>query len=251
VQWHVLVPGMCERIWQAFIEAAVMAGALPPRAEGYPVQWAPPVFEMVDPLKDALAIQKQVRLGLKTWGQAVGEMGWEPRRQAEEIAEWNALHDDLGLITDGDPRRTGGTGGAQDPRANAAIEIAATGAATDEPAVTNVNVENRVELAGALGESVRDALLPAAYDLGLTAAEMREAMGVMRDAAQALTEGSSATAEALGEAAGDVRAATDALRETGLAGVAAMREAAAAMARPRRMVVTRDADNRVTGAEEG
>lgn len=134
LQWHVLVPAMCEPIWRAFIEAAVRAGALPPRAEGYPVNWSPPVFEMVDPLKDALAIEKQMRLGLLTFGQAVGQMGYEPRRQVAEIAEWNGALDGVGLILDGDPRRTSGSGGAQDARANAAIEIAATGAATDQPA---------------------------------------------------------------------------------------------------------------------
>ena len=133
VQWHCLVPMMCERIWLAFTRAAVASGALPPRAEGYPVQWAPPVFEMVDPLKDAAAVQAQMRLGLLTWGQAVAQVGWEPRRQAEEIAEWNEELDKRGIILDGDPRRTAGTGGAQDTRANAAIEIAATGAATDQP----------------------------------------------------------------------------------------------------------------------
>ena len=131
VQWHCLIPAMCQRVWDAFIAAAVQSGALPPRAGGYPVQWAPPVFEMVDPLKDAMAVKEQLRLGLLTWGQAVAQMGWEPRRQVAEIAEWNALHDDSGLILDGDPRRTANSGGAQNAAANAAIEIAATGAATN------------------------------------------------------------------------------------------------------------------------
>lgn len=134
VQWHCLVPQMCERIWKAFADAAVIAGALPPRQGGYPAAWAPPVFEMVDPLKDAAAVKEQIRLGLLTWGQAVAQMGWEPRRQAAEIAAWNDELDALGLILDGDPRRTASSGGAQDTRANAAIEIAATGAATDRPA---------------------------------------------------------------------------------------------------------------------
>jgi lambda family phage portal protein len=129
-QWHVLVPQF-QRIRDAWVNVAIMSGALPPRLGGYPATWAPPVFEMVDPLKDALAIKEQMRLGLMTWGQAVAQMGWEPRRQAEEIAEWNAEMDDRGLILDGDPRRTAASGGAQDVRANSAIEIAATGAATD------------------------------------------------------------------------------------------------------------------------
>lgn len=134
VQWHVLIPGMCEPLWSAFVRAAMAAGALDPREGGYPVEWSCPQFEMVDPLKDAQAVKQQLRLGLLSWGQAVSQMGWEPRAQASEIARWNEVHDDAGLILDGDPRRTAGAGGAQDVRANNAIEIAATGAAaTNQP----------------------------------------------------------------------------------------------------------------------
>lgn len=131
-QWHVLIPAS-HRIWEAFVRAAVMAGALPPRAEGYPVEWSPPTFEMVDPLKDALAIKEQVRMGLITWGQAVAQMGWEPHRQARDIAMWNDTMDEAGIILDTDPRRTAKSGGAQDASQNAAVEMGATGAAMPSP----------------------------------------------------------------------------------------------------------------------
>lgn len=127
-QWLMLVPAF-ERIWERFIAAAIQVGALDPRAGGYPVKWAPPRFEMVDPLKDTTAMNAMVRSGFMTWGQAVGEMGWDPHAQAEEIKAWNAEFDEYGLILDADARRTGGSGGAQNAAANAAIEIAATGAA--------------------------------------------------------------------------------------------------------------------------
>lgn len=132
-QWLLLVPRLAQPIWDAFIRAAVVAGALPPRTDGYPVEWSVPRFEMVDPNKDTAAIISQLRAGLMTWGQAVGEMGYDPRRQADEIAQWNATHDELGLILDGDSRRTSSAGGAQDARQNAAVEIAATGASTNTP----------------------------------------------------------------------------------------------------------------------
>jgi lambda family phage portal protein len=131
LQWTLLVPGLCQPIWDAFVTAAQAVGALPPRSGPWPVEWAPPRFEMVDPLKDTAAIQQQLRLGLITWGQAVAEMGWDPQRQADEIAAWNENHDERGLILDGDSRRTARGGAAQDAAQNAAIEIAATGAATE------------------------------------------------------------------------------------------------------------------------
>jgi lambda family phage portal protein len=128
-QWLLLIPRFCQPVWDAFIAAAQSVGALPPRPGPWPVEWSPPRFEMVDPLKDTMAIRLQLRLGLMTWGQAVAEMGWDAKRQAASLAEWNATFDELGLILDGDARRTGGTGAAQDAAQNAAIEIAATGAA--------------------------------------------------------------------------------------------------------------------------
>lgn len=128
-QWLMLIPMWCEPIARRFTAAAQMAGVLPDRAGEWPLEFGPPPFPFVDPLKDALAIKAQLRMGLMTWGQAVAEAGWDPRQQAEKIAEWNAVLDDAGIILDGDARRTGGTGGAQDAAQNAAVEIAATGAA--------------------------------------------------------------------------------------------------------------------------
>ena len=128
-QWHLLIPGMCEPIRRAWVASALGANVLPPAKHSYPAEWAPPIFEFVDPLKDALATKAMIRMGLKTWRQAVSEQGYDPDTQAQHIADDNALHDDLGLILDADPRRASNSGGAQDAAANAAIEIAATGAA--------------------------------------------------------------------------------------------------------------------------
>lgn len=128
-QWLVLVPRFCDPVKDAFVQAAQVAGLLPPRAGPWPVEWGPPRFEMVDPYKDAMALRVMMRLGLKTWGQAAAEEGWDPRRQVAELAEWNDEFDRLGLILDADPRRTAGTGGAQDPRQNAAVELQADGPA--------------------------------------------------------------------------------------------------------------------------
>jgi lambda family phage portal protein len=133
-QWLMMVPQMCAPLWRAFVDAAQTAGLLPRRAGEWPVEWAPPRFEMVDPLKDTMAIKEQLRLGLLTWGQAVAEMGWDPEKQAAEIAEWNAKHDDAGLVFDGDARRVAQGGAAHDAKQLAAIEIGATGAALPAPA---------------------------------------------------------------------------------------------------------------------
>lgn len=128
-QWTVLIPGFSRRVWDTFIVTAQRVGELPLRAGGWPMKAAPPRFEMVDPLKDAMAMRAMVRMGAMTWPQMVAEMGWDPRKQAEEIRQANDQADEFGLIFDTDPRRVSSSGGAQDAAQLAAVEIGATGAA--------------------------------------------------------------------------------------------------------------------------
>ena len=128
-QWLMLIPLLCERVWRAWVQAAVAAEVLPPADHDYPAAWAPPPFEFIDPLKDALATKAMIRMGLKTWPQAVSEQGYDPERQADQIKESNEMLDVRGIILDVDTRRANASGGAQDAAQNAAIEIAATGLA--------------------------------------------------------------------------------------------------------------------------
>lgn len=125
-QWLMHIPMMCQPIWDAFIRAAILFGAIPDR--DYPVTWSPPRFEMVDPEKDIGALNAAVRAGFETWDQAVASMGYDPDTQAKEIAAANGRFDSLGLILSSDPRRITNGGAAQDPRVNSAVEIAAVGA---------------------------------------------------------------------------------------------------------------------------
>jgi lambda family phage portal protein len=128
-QWLMLVPMWVEPIARRFTRAAQLQGVLPDVAGEWPLEFGPPPFPFVDPLKDVAAIKQMLRLGLMNWGQAVAEAGWDPRQQASDIAAWNEAHDAAGIILDGDPRRTAATGSAQDAAQNAAVEIAATGLA--------------------------------------------------------------------------------------------------------------------------
>jgi lambda family phage portal protein len=161
-QWLMIIPRFCQPVWDAFVQAAQLVGVLPPRQGPWPVEWAAPRFEMVDPLKDTLAIEKQLRLGLTSWPQAVAEMGWDPKRQAREIADSNAEHDRLQLVFDGDPRRTGGSGQAQPaPAADPADDAedddmpeAASAAAT--PLVLNLTVDARASQANRRVDMVRN-----------------------------------------------------------------------------------------------
>ena len=129
-QWQLFVPRMCMPLWDAWKRAADVLM----RMDGASVEWQPPHFEMIDPGKEIDAAIASVRAGFATWDQAVAGFGLDPVKQAAEIAKANARFDELGLILDVDPRRVANAGSAQDARQNAAVEIAATGAAFQPPA---------------------------------------------------------------------------------------------------------------------
>lgn len=103
MQWHVVIPMFCARIWDWFIEAAILSGELP---EGdYPCEWAPPRFEAVNPLQDAQADVWEVRSGFSTRSQMIAKRGYDPETVLEEWSADAKAADNLELIFDTDPRR--------------------------------------------------------------------------------------------------------------------------------------------------
>lgn len=124
-QWLLFIPRLCQPVWDAFISAAVLAGALPPRAESYRAEWTPPRFDMIDPPREIPAWRDAVRTGMVPWTEAVSEQGYDPRWVVDEIRRGNRMLDEAGIILDSDPRRSNRSGSAQEPAQNAAVELAA------------------------------------------------------------------------------------------------------------------------------
>lgn len=128
-QHLLLIPTMCEPIWRAFLQQAVLAGKLPAAAATAPAIWTPPRFEMVDPNRDTAAAVAQVRAGFMTWPEMVAEFGYDPAQQLAEIRDWTQKLTAAGIILDTDPSKITGTGNPVDPKQLAAIVLAAQGAA--------------------------------------------------------------------------------------------------------------------------
>lgn len=110
-QWQMLIPMFCAPVWQRFIETAILSGELPDR--DYPVDWATPAHEPIDPVKDMQADILAVRSGRLTWDQFVALWGFDPKQQLADIARINAAMDDVGVTLDTDPRKVTKSGGAQ------------------------------------------------------------------------------------------------------------------------------------------
>lgn len=111
LQWQIIIPMLCEPIWQWFLEAAYLAGEI--SSMDHPAKWSPPRFYSADPAKDTKALVAEVRSGLKPLGAAIAEMGYD---RDEIFAEYESdikEMDRLGLIFDSDPRKMSGNGQAQ------------------------------------------------------------------------------------------------------------------------------------------
>lgn len=114
VQHGVLVHQLCRPIWQAFIDQAVLEGALtlpgygrktaPLRREYLSVKWIPQGWQWVDPQKEFKAMVTAIRAGLLSRSEAIGSFGYDAEDVDREIAADNARADALGLVFESDPR---------------------------------------------------------------------------------------------------------------------------------------------------
>jgi lambda family phage portal protein len=84
LQWLLIIPKICDGIWNWFIEAALQSGALPPREGGYPAEWTPPGHESIDPKGDLEADLLAVFAHRMTWKQFIERNGYSFLGQLKE-----------------------------------------------------------------------------------------------------------------------------------------------------------------------
>jgi lambda family phage portal protein len=110
LQHGVLVHQFCRPVWRRWLETAVLSGALDLEdlESALPVQWIPPRWDWVDPLKDIQAQLLAIEAGLLSRRKAVEATGYD----IEEIDRENAADRDraagLGLSYRASPGETQG-----------------------------------------------------------------------------------------------------------------------------------------------
>lgn len=111
--WLTIVPVLCDRIFDWFVEAMAIKGELP-RGERA-ASWTAPRRPMVDPSVELPAEQAAVRAGFKTRRSVIRSMGEDPAEVEREFVEENAAADSLGLSFDSDGRRPVQQSGDSEP----------------------------------------------------------------------------------------------------------------------------------------
>jgi lambda family phage portal protein len=133
MQYQIIIHQFCRPIARRWMDAAVLSRALPIPVSDYlrykknylRINWTPDGWPWVDPVKDQIADQMEIRNGFNSRARVVARRGDDVEVIDEEIAEDNKRADAAGLILDTDPRKTGKSGAMQKAEAAAF--------STDEP----------------------------------------------------------------------------------------------------------------------
>lgn len=124
VQWHDVIPRL-ERIAARFIDRAILAGSLRPRADGYRHDWVTPAVEPIDPAKDLDADINAVRAGRMTPQEFITQWGRDWKKVIVDTGAFWKAADEAGLALDIDGRRPKSGAAAAQPPANTPARLAA------------------------------------------------------------------------------------------------------------------------------
>jgi capsid protein len=99
-RWRMLVPQFCDPVWKWAMLAGTIAGLGPAPA----IRWSAPPMPMIEPDKEGLAYQRNVRGSIMSLSEAIRERGYDPEELLDEIAADNKRLDELGIVSDSDAR---------------------------------------------------------------------------------------------------------------------------------------------------
>ena len=110
IQHGVIVHQLCRPIWRAWMEQALLEGALAlpqfteKKRDYFAAKWIPQGWQWVDPKKEFDAMLTAIRAGLLSRSEAISAFGYDAEDIDREIAADNQRADALGLVFDSDPR---------------------------------------------------------------------------------------------------------------------------------------------------
>lgn len=84
-QWQILVPQLCRRVWQWFLEWAYAIHGID---RELPAIYTPPRFGLLDPAKEVPAQIQAIRAGIMSYQTTVRREGYDPDEMLAEVAEF-------------------------------------------------------------------------------------------------------------------------------------------------------------------
>lgn len=121
-RWNLLIPQFLNPVWAWAVEVGTVAGLKIPAT----TEWNAPPLPMIEPDKEGLAIQRNIRSGIQTLKQAIKERGLNYEQFLDELQNDFKELDKRGLVLDMDPRKVTQAGQLQGAAATA-------GTTEDEP----------------------------------------------------------------------------------------------------------------------
>ncbi len=117
IQHQIIVQQFCRKVWNAWIERAVLAGKLPVSMAAFRanpdayarVKWMPQGWPYIQPVQDIEAKKDAIRAGFSTRSAEVSEQGEDAESIDAQQAADNKRADDLGLKYDSDGRHAENT----------------------------------------------------------------------------------------------------------------------------------------------
>lgn len=110
-RWLCVIPMLLQPLWDWFIDMAHLTGKIP--VASYGVNWDPPQFMSVDPVKDATADEMEMANGTLHFGQANGRRGNDAAKQLAQIIEWKRKLDEAGIVLAWDRSKVNASGAKQ------------------------------------------------------------------------------------------------------------------------------------------
>jgi len=94
IQWLLLVPKLCQPIWDAFIRAAELVGHIS-AARDAAVDWSTPKWDYVNPVQDVAADLDEIAGGLGTISEKLRRRGYNPELVFQEMkSDYDRLQKD-------------------------------------------------------------------------------------------------------------------------------------------------------------
>ncbi|MFZ6767771.1 phage portal protein [Undibacterium sp. Di26W] len=99
-QWLVLIPKLCQAIWDAWVDAAALIGliSLSDVDEAKRVQWSPQAWAYIHPVQDVASKVAEIDAGITSRDMVISSRGDDPDEVDESRAESQAREKLLGLV---------------------------------------------------------------------------------------------------------------------------------------------------------